>query len=666
MDQTQRVIVAELQDRLEEVFAAIEQLRESGGDGKKTRRIVEALFRTLHSFKASATANNFNTTGQLAHEFENLLHSLRSGKCRPDKEVLQVMSETADALSASLLAGSATSSERNKILVKKLNEVAQRGSTRERLEVEFVLNSIPTDILQALNPTERHRLREAVGEGAIPYLIETSFDAHDFDRQFQQLQALINTNGEVISTSPQVDEVRPGKINFRILYARDAEFAQVQHELSGLSDVRIVELIPTKPAAIDPVHDDSASDTKLATSDSDTIRINLDDLDRIISLTHALVRDTNKNLDQAIDDNPGLSGELVHVADDVSSSLLQLASKLVNLRMVSIDRILQRALRAGRSAAWSLGKEITFVVQGSDLVIDKSLADSIADPLIHLVRNAVTHGIEDASQRATSGKPVPASVSIEVSTVQGQTRIAVIDDGRGIDPHSIAEAAKRLGVWHGIRPLSMAQSVRLLFRPGFSTAQQVSGLSGRGVGLDAVESAVEEMGGAITVASEPGQWSRFEIRLPVTFGLLDVAVITSGGQRYLIDRTYVSSVRQTSWSEIPTGTDEPQLQTDGETIRIVSLAKLLGGSSQSTKTGAASLLVCDFSKMAGEGMTRQRVGLLVDGVSTDQRVLVRNLGSHGGRWFAVAGAAEMRDGHVALLLDLPRLLPRSASPETEG
>jgi len=210
----------------------------------------------------------------------------------------------------------------------------------------------------------------------------------------------------------------------------------------------------------------------------------------------------------------------------------------------------------------------------------------------------------------------------------------------------------------------MAQSVRLLFRPGFSTAQQVSGLSGRGVGLDAVESAVEEMGGAITVASEPGQWSRFEIRLPVTFGLLDVAVVTSGGQRYLIDRTYVSSVRQTSWSEIPTGTDEPQLQIDGETMRIVSLAKLLGGSSRSTKSGAASMLVCDFSKMAGEGMTRQRVGLLVDGASTDQRVLVRNLGSHGGRWFAVAGAAEMRDGHVALLLDLPRLLP--ASPQREN
>ena len=242
--------------------------------------------------------------------------------------------------------------------------------------------------------------------------------------------------------------------------------------------------------------------------------------------------------------------------------------------------------------------------------------------------------------------------------MQGQTRIAVIDDGRGIEPHSIAEAAKRLGVLDSITPLSMAQSVRLLFRPGFSTAKQVSGLSGRGVGLDAVESAVEEMGGAMTVASEPGQWSRFEIRLPVTFGLLDVAVVTAGGHRYLIDRTYVSSARRINWSEIVVGRgDEPRVQIENETIRIVSLSNLVGGSAQPEKTGDASILVCDFSRMAGERMTRQRVGLLVDGISADQRVLVRNLGSHGGRWFGVAGAAEMRDGRVALLVDLPRLLP---------
>lgn len=657
MDQTQRVIVAELQDRLEEVFVAIEQLRESGGDGKKTRRIVEAIFRNIHSFKAAATANNFNKTAQLAHEFENLLHSLRAGKCRTDEEVLQVMSETADVLSASLLGRTATFSDQDKKLVERLNDVAKKGSTRERLEVEFVLNSMPPDLLQLLNTTERHRLREAIGEGAIPYLIETAFDAHDFDRQFQQLQKIINVNGEVISTAPQVDAEQL-RINFRILYSRDADFQQVKQELSSLPGVTITELIPTKPASVQPVaaaKDESISSTNSIDGGSDTIRINLDDLDRLISLTHALVRSTNASLDAAISTNPDSSTELSGVADRVGNSLLQLAAKLVNLRMVSIDRILQRALRAGRSAAWATGKDINFVVRGDELVIDKSLADSIADPLIHLVRNAVAHGIEDSEQRATSGKRAPATVSIEASTVQGQTRISVIDDGRGIEPKRIAEAAKRLGVLKTNTPLSVAESVRLLFRPGFSTATEVSGLSGRGVGLDAVESAIEEMGGAITVASEPGQWSKFEIRLPVTFGLLDVAVVTTGGHRYLIDRTCVSSCRQFNWSEIEPVGPEQQISVDGENFRIVHLSTLVGGTSRPEKTDG-TMLVCDFSNLGGDRSVNDRVGLVVDGVAANQRVLVRNLGSHGGRWFGVAGAAEMRDGSVAILLDLPRLL----------
>jgi two-component system chemotaxis sensor kinase CheA len=660
VDQVQSVIVAELQDRLEEVFVALEQLRESGGDGKKTRRIVEAIFRNIHSFKASATANDFNRTAQVAHEFENLLHSLRSGKCRTDEEVLQVMSETADVLSASLLSRTANFSDRDKELVERLSAVAERGSTRERLEVEFVLDSMPPNILQLLNTTERHRLREAIGEGAIPYLIETAFDAHDFDRQFQQLQTLINTNGEVISTSPQVDAEQLGRINFRILYTRDADFEYVKHELSSLPQVTITELIPTKPDVTQPVaatQDESNSSERSIDSASDTIRINLDDLDRLISLTHALVRSTDATLDQAIRNNSEFSSQLMEVADGVSNSLLQLAARLVNLRMVSIDRILQRALRAGRSAAWSMGKDINFIVRGSELVIDKSLADSIADPLIHLVRNAVAHGIEDNERRRISGKPVPATVSIEACTIQGQTRIAVIDDGQGIDPKRIAEAARRLGLKTDPPP-SMAQSVRLLFRPGFSTAEEVSGLSGRGVGLDAVESAIEETGGAITVASEPGQWSRFEIRLPVTFGLLDTAVVMTGGHRYLIDRTYISSLQQIDWNKTEQAGAELQMPVEDEIIRIVSLNTLMGGTSQPAKNERAFVLVCDFSKMAGDRSTPDRVGLLVDGIHANQRVLVRNLGSHGGRWFGVAGAAEMRDGHVALLLDLPRLITR--------
>jgi two-component system chemotaxis sensor kinase CheA len=662
VDQT-RTIVAELQDRVEELFAEIEQLREARGDGKESRGVVEAIFRSVHSFKASATANNLQSTAQIAHELENLLHSLRAGKCRINAAGLQLISDTAEVMSASLIARTANLSQEEQAIVERLSKFATQSSDRERFEVEFIINSIPQNILQSVNATELHRLRESIGEGAIPYLIETSFDTHDFDQQFQQLQSVINLNGEVISTSPQVDAERLDKINFRILYTRDADLEQVKQELSSLSEVTIKELIPTKPVAAisTATEDESHSNPTPVESGPDTIRISLDDLDRVISLTYSLVRTTNASLDLAINSATEPSTELAGVADSVGSSLLQLAAKLVNLRMVSIDRTLQRALRAGRSAAWSTGKDINFVVRGRDLVIDKSLADSIADPLIHLVRNAVAHGIEDPEQRASTAKSPTATISIEASTIQGQTRIAVSDDGRGIDPQLIAEAAKRLGVLKSEESLDMAQSVRLLFRSGFSTAKEVSGLSGRGVGLDAVESNIEEIGGAITVASEPGQWSRFEIRLPVTFGLLDVMVVASGGHRYLIDRSYISSYPQLERNEIEASEVGPQTRAGDENIRIVDLNTLVGGTAADIKAVGASLLICELTQTASERPIVNRVGLVVDSITENQRVLVRNLGSHGGRWFGVAGAAEMRDGRVALLLDLPRLLSERAN-----
>ena len=658
MDQT-RVIVAELQDRLEEIFSTIEQLREARDDGKESRRVVDAIFRSVHSFKASATANNFAATARIAHELENLLHSLRSGKYLINAITLQVITDTADGMSASLISRTADFSQEEQVLVERLRKFALQGSNRERFEVEFIIKSIPQHILQSVNTTEMHRLRESIGEGAMPYLIETAFDTSDFDQQFQQLQSVINLNGEVISTAPQVDAERLDKINFRILYTRDADLEQVKQELAALSEVTIKELIPTKPSAVDgptTAADESHSNPTPLESGPDTIRVNLDELDRVISLTYSLARNTNASLDLAINSAPSSSFQLASVAESVGTSLLQLAAKLVNLRMVSIDPILQRALRAGRSAAWATGKDINFVVRGRDLVIDKSLADSIADPLIHLIRNAVGHGIEEPEQRVSSRKSRTATISIEASTVQGQTRIAVTDDGRGIDPQLIAATAKRLGVLKSEGALDMAQSVRLLFRPGFSTAKEVSGLSGRGVGLDAVESDIEEIGGAITVASEPGQWSKFEIRLPVTFGLLDVMVVASGGHRYLIDRSSISSFRPINWNEIDASEARAQLLVGDKRIRVLDLSSLVGRSGTPLpKAGDTSLLICEFGQ-TGSRPAAARVGLLVDKIIEEQRVLVRNLGSHGGRWFGVAGAAEMREGGVALLLDLPRLL----------
>jgi len=396
---------------------------------------------------------------------------------------------------------------------------------------------------------------------------------------------------------------------------------------------------------------------------SNLIRIDLEDLDCLISLTHKLFRETTMFLDRALENlSAGPSQtELEAMAARVSRSFIELAAETISLRMVSIDRVLQRAVRSGRAAALAAGKQIDFVITGSDLLLDKSLSDAIADPLIHLVRNAVDHGIESVRERTRVGKSERGTVRVEAATTQGQTRVQVTDDGRGIDPSAVSKVAISLGVIEESSLSNMDQSLRLIFWPGLSTAGSISGTSGRGVGLDVVETAVEEVGGEVRVASKPGAGSSFEIRLPVTFGLLEVVLVTSSNRPYLLDKGHILFSKTMAAREVETIGAGKVFRHDNELLPLVRLSELLGQSPEAIESEDLGLLLCQFSKEAADGTdSLERVGVVVDAVGETQQVLIRNLGSRGARWFGVAGAAELRDGRVALLLDLPRLINAKA------
>ena len=325
---------------IEQICCVIEELRAAGDDGPRKRKLLDTLFRHVHNLKAKASANGLNSLAGAAHEFENVLHSLR-----------------------------------------------------------------------------KNTLQQSLTEGAKLFLIHTSFDIAAFDREFQSLKERLCRTGEVISTSPRIDKERPGKVNFRILYARKAEDGEAIPELTNASVIAVEEI--SQP----PVHA------------------------------------TNEDL-----------------ASMLEPSFAKFSAELVNLSAVPFGGVFQQALQAGRAAALATGKEVDFEVRGSDQELDPALCE----PLIHLVRNAVDHGIE------TRGK-----VLIEIARRDDQLTITVTDNGRGIDPSLLEQ----------------------IFQPGFSTAAQVSTISGRGVGLDAVKTTVEDLGGSITVTSELGKGSCFTIQI---------------------------------------------------------------------------------------------------------------------------------------------------------
>ena len=342
--------------------------------------------------------------------------------------------------------------------------------------------------------------------------------------------------------------------------------------------------------------------------------------------------------------------------------------ELINLRMVSLGPTLQRAVRAGRTAARLAAKEIDFEVTGGDLRLDKLLADAIADPLIHLIRNAVDHGIEDAETRAPAGKSKRGTVRIEAISEGGRPRVSVTDDGRGIDPKLVSAAARRLGIVESQTDLDSKRSLRLIFRPGFTTVDSVSHLSGRGVGLDVVETAVEQAGGELRVSSTPGVGTTFEIRLPVTFGLMEAKVVVSGGNRYCIaasqtftgdeiagEDTKVSDTEQVLQFSMRELLGQPSLVTQTVSLRSDAID---GSQSNKNRPLDTQVITCRFSDEhdGTTGRIPKSVRIVVDEIQGTEKVLVRGLGRHAGRWYGVAGATELRDGTVALVLDLPRLL----------
>jgi len=342
--------LSELETQLEQIKAALADLRAQTGAGVVTRKQLDSLFRRVHNLKAAASADGLSDLSHAAHELENILHSLRTGKSTLNGEALQQLTKTSAALGDNLL---------------------------------------PRAIWSSLKTEEKHVFRQCVKEGANLFLVQTSFNAADFDQQFQKLKEELGRIGETISVSPRADGE---KINFRILYATTAAAHEI---LTGISDVKIEPL---------------------------------------------LIQTTN-----------------------------------------SLDAVLNRAVRAGQAAALALGKQIDFEVTGGDRSLDKGLCDALAAPLLHLVRNAVDHGIESRGR-----------IVIDAKSSEGATIITVADDGRGIEPSVIP----------------------FIFCPGFSTKTEVSETSGRGVGLDVVKTTIEELGGSINVSTESGKGSSFTIRVP--------------------------------------------------------------------------------------------------------------------------------------------------------
>jgi two-component system, chemotaxis family, sensor kinase CheA len=757
-DQLLSEFLAEAEGIIEGLHADLASLRARRAEGRTRRELVGRIFRQVHTVKGTASSAGLEATERIAHEFESLLDALRMGRAPVDDATLDTAEEAVSALAATLSAAArgATAAVPRR-LVERLRSLAAANPNADPNSTnsspttsghgdaeEF--ESLPREVARALGEYERQRLREAAREGARAYVVSADFGLDTFDEQFRRLSDALAECGEVVSTEPFVNASAPERVGFRIVCAA----ARPRAELAALAAAFGAMLLDEEAAP--PGEDVAPPDEEFlseggaeaeasgAASLTTPVRVSLEELDDIIWSAHGLFAEVSRALDlgsasraadlvppraagrdEAVGPGRGEPDERKREESDERSSeesdersyeesqaqaadlrrrLAELEERLTGLRMVPLRATLERAARAGRAAARAAGKSVEFESAGGEVRLDKSLADRVAEPLLHLLRNAVDHGVESAEERRAAGKDVRGRVRVEAAAEGGRVLLRVSDDGRGVDANLVARAAAERGLVAAGARVTEEQALRLIFRPGFSTASRASLVSGRGVGLEVVERAVEEAGGEVRVKTERGRGTTFELRLPTTLALLPSLVVRSSGQAYCVDAARVVETGHAEPSDIEGDGARRSLRWRGRDLPLVALRELLGqpadeligqatGESleqagvESSGQGVAAdgdgregrfaFFVARAGGRRGEGEDDEgareeaeeegaredeagRLAVVVDALGEETQALVRGLGRHATRWHGVGGATELDDGTVALVLDLPRLL----------
>jgi two-component system, chemotaxis family, sensor kinase CheA len=373
-----------------------------------------------------------------------------------------------------------------------------------------------------------------------------------------------------------------------------------------------------------------------------SVRVRTERLDRLVDLVGELVIAQSMVVqDPTVE---GAGGELATKVSRASKILRDLQDLSTSMRMVPLKPAFLKVSRVVRDVSRRSGKQVEFVQQGEETEIDRSMVDILADPLIHMVRNSVDHGIESAAERRAAGKPESGTVRLRAYQASGRVVVEISDDGKGLDRDRILAKARERRLVEGDRNLSDAEVFALIFEPGFSTAEQVTDISGRGVGMDVVRRSVDSLRGRIEVTSEPGKGTTFSIQLPLTLAITDGMLVRVGTQRYILPTTRIQTCFR------PSAADLTRVLGHGEVVRLHDdLFPLVRLHRLNAVEGAEEDPTKALVVVAGEAS--RRVALLVDELVGQQQFVVKALTGFASRVPGVTGGSVLGDGTVGLILD---------------
>jgi two-component system chemotaxis sensor kinase CheA len=413
--------------------------------------------------------------------------------------------------------------------------------------------------------------------------------------------------------------------------------------MESLDALRLLTLAPPNAAGVEDTEATPAA-IRRTTGRETSLRVNLSRLDRLLDLT-AEITIARGRMAQLVGASAGSDDVLGGTLWQLEQLHAALHSEVMMLRMVRLGPVFRAQQRTARDVAQHRGKLVHLVVEGDDVEVDTSISEQLRDPLTHMIRNSVDHGIESPAERVAAGKPRTGKIVLRAQHQAGTVVIEIEDDGRGLDREKIAARAEALGLLDNAAALSDDQLFACIFEPGFSTAGEITTVSGRGVGMDVVRRHIRALRGTIDISSLPGRGTRFVIRLPLTVAIINGLLVAADGERYVVPMEAVEECVDFQSAQAH-GAEAGVLNLRGKPVPYTHLAGSLGGSS------ARSARACVVILRQGH----MRVGLVVDSLDGDCQAVIKPLSGMLQHLRGIAGSTILGDGRVALILDVPQLV----------
>ncbi len=621
--------------------------------------LMQEIFRAVHTLKGSSAMVGHQRLSDLAHAMENVLDQVRKGLMAVNPSIIDALLHGLDVMR--LLRQEMVSPDARPA---DITDAVAELSALVKIEKQSLEKHIGQPGALVLTAEEQVRLVNACHGGKQAFFIKVSFDKQSnwiAVRSFQVINSL-SAVANIIISSPNPQEIEEGKASnlFQAVVASSNSKDDIKKMLDGISEIENIEISvyeKESPAEVPKTAGaDLIASIKEDTKLSQTVRVDIERLDTLMEQVGELVISRNQisQLGRMLAEKYH-EDEIINTFGDSLSQIAKIISTLqqdvMSIRLLPVEIVFNTLPRLVRDLARRQNKKVEFIIEGQETEVDRSVIEKLRDPLIHMLRNAVDHGIETPEERISCGKSETGTIRLSAIHEQDNIVIKLKDDGKGIDPNVIRKAAieKNVDSREIISKLSDFEAVNLILTSGFSTAKEVTQVSGRGVGLDVVKTNIEVLGGSVNIESVPGQGTTFILTLPLTLAIIPALLVNTGGTICAIPLSSIVEASKLEAKEIQTVKGREVTLFRGDVLPLLRLDEVFGWRNKDSRNDETFHIV--VVKFSGT-----RVGLVVDALLEQQELVVKTLDHFVGANNGITGASILGDGRVVLILDVTSLI----------